>query len=201
MSLARSSGEFQIPHSSRSIASKGHSASVLFAGWLALLFLLVSVQTAAAHTEGKMQLSAQPAGPFKMTVFTSPDPAVIGEIHVAALVFMAEDARPVLDAEVFVQIQPSDGGGSTENSEAVLGDAENKLLYEAMVDVSKPGSYLVTVTIEDSEGQTGDASFELEVSSQGGFNWLLLIPVVIAGILLAIVLFKRARSQSASQAG
>jgi hypothetical protein len=165
------------------------------ATWLGiiLLFLLIASRPVEAHTEGKMQLSAEPAGPFKMTVFTSPDPAEVGEIHIAALIFTADDASPVLDANVTVELAPLDGNGSTHSVQASLGDAENKLLFEAVSDVSEPGTYLVTVTIEDPTGQQGAASFDLEVTSSGGINWLYFIPVIGLGLVVLLWLYFRGR--------
>jgi len=157
-----------------------------------------SVQPAFAHTEGKMQLAAHPAGPFKMTVFTSPDPAAIGEIHVAALIFLAEDARPVLDAEVTVTLESVDDGGTPLIVPANLGDAENKLLFEATINVEDPGEYIVTITAVDSEGGSGEASFELEVVSEGGFNWLYLIPVLVVVLIVAFWLISRSRRNISS---
>lgn len=166
--------------------------------WLAIAFISFSDQSASAHTEGKMQLSAQPAGPFKMTVFTSPDPAVVGDIHVAALIFTAEDASPVLDADVTIKMESVNGSGTPQFAPATLGDAENKLLFEAIINVDDPGAYIVTITAEDSEGGSGDASFELEVESEGGFNWLYLIPVLAVLLVAALWLFNRSRPSKTS---
>jgi hypothetical protein len=166
--------------------------------WLAIAFILSSVQPASAHTEGKMQLSAHPAGPFKMTVFSSPDPAVIGDIHIAALIFMADDASPVLDADVTIKMESIDGGGTPQIAPATLGDAENKLLFEAIINVEEPGAYIVTIAAADSEGGIGEASFEMEVVSEGGFNWLYLIPVLVVVLIAAIWLFNRSRRSKSS---
>lgn len=161
-----------------------------------VMLLLANFQPALAHTEGKMQLSAEPAGPFKMTVFTSPDPAVAGEIHVAALIFLAEDASPLLDANVLVEAKPLEDNGSIHSSPAVLGEAENKLLFEAILDISNPGRYLVTVSVEEGDGQSGEASFELDVTSGGGFNWLYLIPVILIGLVVVVwVLYRKNRQR------
>lgn len=153
---------------------------------LLVTLLLANFGPAQAHTEGKMQLSAEPAGPFKMTVFTSPDPAVTGEIHVAALIYLAEDASPLLDANVTVEMKPLEDNGPVQSSPAVLGEAENKLLFEAVLDITAPGPYLVTVTVEEGNGQSGEASFEMDVSSGDGFNWLVLIPIILIGLVVAV---------------
>jgi hypothetical protein len=161
-----------------------------------MMLLLSTFRPVLAHTEGKMQLSAEPAGPFKMTVFTSPDPAVAGDIHVAALIFLAEDASPLLDADVMVEMKPLENNGSAHSSPAVLGEAENKLLFEAILDVSTPGLYLVTVSVEEGDGQSGEASFELDVTSGGGFNWLYLIPVILIGLVVAVwALYRNSRQR------
>jgi hypothetical protein len=166
----------------------------LLAACLAAVILLVTYQPASAHTEGKMQLSAEPAGPFKMTVFSSPDPAITGDIHIAALIFVAEDARPVLDADVLVTVEPVDGEGPSQKSQAVQGDSENKLLFEAIIDVSAPGLYEVSIAVEDADGQSGQASFELEVTSDEGFNWLYIIPVIIfVLIVVVLIVFRKSR--------
>lgn len=162
-----------------------------------LLLVLLTNQPVEAHTEGKMQLSAESAGPFKMTVFTSPDPAEVGEIHVSALIFTAEDASPVLNADVTVAFAPLGGNGPTLTEQALQGDAENNLLFEAILDVAELGNYLATVTIEDPAGQQGAASFELDVTSSGGFNWLILILALFLGsaVLLWFV-FRRKQAQT-----
>ena len=69
---------------------------------LTLVILLIANNSVFAHVEGKMQLSAADAGPYKVTAWTSPDPAEIGEIHVALSIFRADDASPILDADVNV---------------------------------------------------------------------------------------------------
>ena len=164
---------------------------------LSSVLLLLSTGTVDAHTEGKMQLSAQSAGPFKMTVFTSPDPSVTGNVHVAALIFLADDASPVLDAEVLVTMVSTDSGGDSATVPATLGDAENKLLYEAIFDINDPGNYLVTVGVVSTGVGSGEASFELEILSSGGFNWFYLIPVIIIGLAIILFLLKRARKEQA----
>jgi hypothetical protein len=149
-----------------------------------VLLLAIATHTASAHTEGKMQLASEAAGPYKLTVWTSPDPAEVGPVHVASAVVMAEDASPVLDAQVFVEVTPKGAAESALRAQATSEDSTNKFLYEAVLELTEPGPYQVTVSVEGSDGSTGSASFELEVMGGGGFNWWLLLPlglVVVAG--------------------
>jgi hypothetical protein len=151
-----------------------------------LLFLLVGrPHFAEAHTAGKMQLAAEPAGPYMMTVWTSPDPAEVGEIHVALALVMAEDASPILDADVIVRLTSLDGDVSL-TGQATTENSENKFLYEAIFELDEPGPYQVGIVASGSDGTSGATSFELVVESAATFNWLYLIPIILG---LAAVAF------------
>jgi hypothetical protein len=152
--------------------------------WSALILMVVLTRPISAHTAGKMQLSAAPAGPYKMTVWTSPEPATLDELHVALAVVLAEDASPILDAEVIVQLVPVDGSPVLKEL-ATTEDSENKFLYEAIFDPPNPGFYQVDIQVIGSDGGTGDASFELEIVDNSGLNLLYIIP---AGLGIAAVL-------------
>ena len=136
-----------------------------------------------AHTEGPMQLASVPAGPFKITVWSSPDPAVVGEIHIALAVTLAEDASPVLDADVQVTFKPENEGPSI-SAQATTENSENKFLYEAVTEIIESGYYEVVISLDAAEG-TGEASFELEVESDSGINWYLIAAavVIIVGLI------------------
>lgn len=156
--------------------------TVLFAG-IIMVSLGIFIRPAEAHTAGKMQLAAAPAGPYQMTVWTSPDPATVGDLHVALAVVLAEDASPVLDATVTVQLTPLDGG-NLETEPATTDNSENKFLYEAIFEPAAAGLYQIDIQVSGVDGAVGDANFELEITDGSGFNWLYLIP---AGLGLAAV--------------
>ncbi len=144
-----------------------------------LIGLLFMTQPARGHTAGKLQLSAVPAGPYQTSVWSSPDPAVVGELHVALSVVSADDASPVFDAIVLVQMTAQEDG-ATISAPATIEDSENKFLYEAIIEPADPGAYLVTIDINGPEGGSGVVSFELEVIADPGFNPLYLIPIGLA---------------------
>lgn len=162
-----------------------------------ILLILVVVHgrgVASAHTEGKMQLAAADAGEFKLTVWTSPDPAKVeDELHVAVAVTLAEDASPVLDADVEVQLTP-DSGGQPISARALTEDSENKFLYEAVIDLQESGEYTVVVKVSGRDGSTGEASFDIEVEGSGLSNLVLigLAIIVLIGALAAIFWLRRA---------
>jgi hypothetical protein len=82
---------------------------------------------------------------------------------VAAAVASAEDALPVLDAEVFIELLPQSGQGEMLSGQATTEDSVNRFLYETIFDVPEVGLYLLSVTATGADGQQGVVSFELEV--------------------------------------
>ena len=154
-----------------------------------ILFLMfVLARTVGAHADGKMQLSAVPAGPYKMTVWTSPEPATLDELHVALAVVLAEDASPVLDAGVFVQLIPADGG-PVQAEPATTDDSANKFLYEAIFKPANPGLYQVDIQVSGNDGATGNASFNMEIEGDSGLNLLYLIPAGLGLAAFLLLLF------------
>lgn len=156
-----------------------------------LAVMMFVVMPAAAHTEGVMQLAAEPAGPYNLTVWTSPDPVGVGELHVAIAAVLAEDASPVLEADIQVQLTQEEEG-ATISGAATVENSENKFLHEAVLDVSESGNYLVTITIDGAEGETGEASFPLLVEGGSTINWTLML-VAVAVVASAVILIARYR--------
>ena len=157
--------------------------------------ILLLALPAAAHTEGVMQLSAAPAGPYKLTVWTSPDPAEVGELHVAIAAVSAEDASPILEADILVRLTPEDGGPAV-SSLATIENSENKFLHEAILDVPYGGTYLVEIFVEGADGGAGDASFPLVIESRPVLN-LPMIVATVGVVTIALFLVRRYRRASA----
>lgn len=169
--------------------------------WLASLLmagLVIFTQSVGAHTAGKLQLSAVAAGPYQLSVWTTPDPAGVGELHVALSVVSSAEAAPVLDATVMVEMSSMEDG-STFSGPATTENSENKFLYEAILEPTSPGNYIVTMQVVGSDGESGDVSFELEVIEDAGFNLLYLIPIVLVLATLFIVITTRRRKASLSE--
>ena len=155
--------------------------------------LLILPAPAAAHTNGVMQLAAVPAGPYNLTVWTTPDPATTSEeLHVAIAVVTAEDAAPVLEADIEVRLTPEDGG-SVVSGPATIENSDNKFLHEAILDVESDGNYKVEIFVEGADGGVGQASFPLLVEGGGGLDWTLVIAAVAVVVLVVILVVRRYR--------
>ncbi len=139
-----------------------------------------------------MQLASAPAGPYKLTVWTWPDPARRGEVHISIALILAEDASPVLDANVHVDMKSS-SGDVTLSAPATTENSENKFLYEVVMDVPKSGSYEITIAAVGSDNSGGEVTFQLDVVSEKTINWLLILPIatVVAGVIYWLIRKRR----------
>ncbi len=129
---------------------------------LLLLVLGLSAQPVLANG-GTIQLADQPAGPYAVTVFTSPSPIRVGTVDVSVLVKRGQSEDLVLDAQVMVTAEPIDHQGAGGTFEATHDQATNKLFYAANVSLPTPGRWKLTVQIAGREG-SGAVDFTVDVS-------------------------------------
>jgi hypothetical protein len=108
-----------------------------------------------------------------------PGSAVLGVETAGGFV---EDALPVLNAEVFIELVPKDGVGQSYEGEAVTDNSANQFLYEVIFELPDEGLYEVTVTAIGSDFQFGSVSFDLEVVTAPPLG-----PGIAALVVLAIV--------------
>ena len=150
-----------------------------------ILLLLFSVQPLAAHGGDRMlQLSDVAAGPFRLTVWTSPSILRTGEIHVETAV-IAENGVPMKDSLVYVELTPLGWVGQTYQTYARAAVEPNAFIQEAAFKLDKPGAYQVTITAMDQADRIGRTQFEVEVIDistpvKAGIYGLLLASLVAA---------------------
>ena len=162
------------------------------AAFFCALSALLIAGVAAAHGGGTPQLSGVTAGPYWLTVWTSPEPVRAGELHVTLGVGGA-DGAPVLDAEVQVEISPLPNGGVSLTGAATSAQSSNKFLYEVDFELPESGLYLVTVKVSGPEGR-GAASFELQALPAEASNWLGILLVGVGVAALAVWLRLRSHA-------
>ena len=154
---------------------------------LALIAGLLPAVAQASHGGGQVQLSEHPAGPYEITVITSPSPARTGTVKVSTMVQPAGSSDVILDARVRVSATPAGEAGAGEAHEATQDQSIVKFFYAADLEMPTEGPWQITVTIDGPEGE-GQASFEIDVQEAGLFGlvrkyiWLLVIPPA-AGLL------------------
>lgn len=148
----------------------------------ALVVLMLGLSlTALAHGGGTPQLTNEPVDSYLLSAWTSPNPALVGAVHVTAALAEASTGAAVTDPEVHVTALPVSGAGAPITAEATHVDAEIPIFYEADLQFPAAGDWRLTIAI-DGAGGTGTATFTLPVRPAGP-NWLVL-GLVGAGIVL-----------------
>ena len=157
-----------------------------------------------AHGGGTPQLVNEPAGPYWLSVWTTPDPARVGEFHLTLGLSEPGEGReagaPVLGANMQVRLEPATATtGSPVTAMATNENSTNKLFYEADVTIPAEGTWQVQIQVDGPAG-VGAASFPLEVGPPQTTNWLLLGG---GGVLLVAALFAflslRRKTQTSAQ--
>ncbi len=164
--------------------------SARLAAALCAAFVAASIVagTAAAHGGGTPQLSDTAAGPYRLFVWTQPEPWRAGEAHLTVAVILPTasstdgQGQPVMDAAVTVAL--AGPGGEALQVDAVPPALLSNPTYEADTRLPAAGPWQVTVEVAGQEG-AGAAQFSVEVLPARTVNWALLAGGAV--ILVAIV--------------
>jgi hypothetical protein len=109
---------------------------------------------------GKVQFR-QHAGPFEITLFSSPQPPRAGNVDLS--VMLQKGTETILDADVKLRLVKTEKGTITEIlARATHALATNKLLYAATVKVPSTGMWRIEVQVNEG-GKAADVSGNVEV--------------------------------------
>jgi hypothetical protein len=172
--------------------------------FLTFLFTLgclgIYPRVAAAHGGGALQLANEPAGPYLLTVWTSPPVAQAGRpLHVTVAVTTAESESPVLDAQVLVSLLPLETNNSPLSAPATTAQSVNKLFYETDFTVANIGRYQLTLHVAGMKGE-GESAFVIDVRPATNVNWLSL-GLIVFGLIVVVALWRSWESQAENRPG
>jgi hypothetical protein len=180
---------------------------------LALLVLSFVLQVAVPAqwvlaNGGTIQVSSAQAGPYQVTVLTSPSPMLAGPVDVTVAVSDPRVTDPakdntVLDAQVAVIVQQVGGGSVPSTFPATHEQATNKLLYQANVSVPSGGQWQFSVQVAGPDGG-GTVQFSSDVGSSlfglDPVQFFLTAFAVLGIIVTGVVVLVRDRRLKARQA-
>lgn len=165
----------------------------LFGGCL-LWFIVAPL--VLAHGGGTLQIASLPSGPFKLSVWTSPNTLIVTKpIHVTVGVASMSADSPVLDAAITV-VAMTEKGNIAATATATTAQSTNKLFYETDFMVPETGLYTFQVTVQNASG-SGEAIFSTPVEPAPPL-WGLLIGLLAGASLTAVGLFRLWQKQSAN---
>lgn len=156
--------------------AKASARGVLLAGLLCL-----GCARIALADGGRLRFQ-EPAGPFVVTLFTTPDPLVKGRADFSVAVEQAGEPGLVQDAQVDLVLTPEDGQGGPMVLQASHAAATSKWLEAANFSLPAPGLWRVTVRVRRG-AETGECSGEVQVRATNTQQWAWdVLPVPLAGL-------------------
>jgi hypothetical protein len=149
-----------------------------------LLVNFTGVGFAAAHGGGDLIAGPVPAGPYLVSVWVNPpDPRALEPIHFTVGLASPGDGKPVLDADIQVEMRAQNGEGLAVVAPATTEQSVNKLFYETDMEVAEPGNYETKFLVHGPDGE-GTLSLDVEVKPPSKVNWLA---IGLAGLGLVVV--------------
>ena len=148
---------------SRQTMRQGRSRRRLTGRWLFCMLLaatLVPTLTSSVRADGGVVLWRRAAGPFTVTTFSAETPLRPGVADISVLLEGARESSPVLDAQVFIELQNE--AGATIRAEATHSQATNKLLYCSLINLPAAGRWEMKVAVMHA-GESAEALGALAV--------------------------------------
>jgi hypothetical protein len=139
-----------------------------------------------AFADGGRVRFRQPAGPFVVTLFTTPDPLTKGPADFSVAVERAGAEGLVQDADVDLILTPADGHGTRLVLHASHAAATSKWLQAVNFQIPRSGVWRVTVMVHRG-AETGECSGDVRVrtSETSDLAWDVL-PVPLAVLFFAL---------------
>jgi hypothetical protein len=159
-----------------------------------LFVMVMLLAQARGFADGGTVQMRKEAGPFLITVFTSPAPLSAGPADISVLLQNLDGLTPVLDARVSVLLH-RDASSTEIKAHATREQAQNKLLYAALVALPESGKWRVSVTTLHNALRT-EIGGEIDVTqshTMAGSYWsyIALPPLMIAGFVIREWLIRR----------
>lgn len=152
--------------------------------FLLLIGLIVLVRIARA--DGGVVMCQRTSPSFTVTLFSTEMPLRPGPADFSALLEQPVGHSPVLDAQVFIDLEHENG--TTIRTEATRNQARNKLLYCSLVTLPKSGRWKMTLHVIRGD-EKADMLYDFVVAAPPPVvltNWKLIsLPPLI--IILFII--------------
>jgi hypothetical protein len=165
---------------------------------LALLLLALTARAAAAENLGpggsRVLIGDQVAGPYRLLVTSSPNPAATGTVTFVVRVSDPQSGVIARDAQVEVELVK---GATTLRQVATHEDAGSPVDFAAHIAITEEGSWNGAVRVVGPLG-TSEAKFLQQVTAPRALNTVILVGIPFVAILVVFVAFWLARTRKTS---
>jgi hypothetical protein len=147
----------------------------------------------AAHADGGRLQMRQAAGPFVVSLFTTPESPAVGPTDLSVMV--EEQGNVLLDANVVVTLTPENASVAPVIAHLSHAHTTNRLLQDAVVQLPDAGRWRAVVHVSEAAREASVAT-DLMVanhSTRRGTVWLFAVLPVCAIALFAWVQMEKRR--------
>jgi hypothetical protein len=151
---------------------------------VSLAFICTAI---AAQADGGRLQMRQAAGPFIVSLFTTPESLGVGQADLSAMIEEQGSGKVLLDADVVITLSPENGGSEAVVAHLSHAHATNRLLQDAVVQLPHAGSWRAVIQINQAGRHTSTAT-DLTVgdySARRGTVWVFTLLPVCAIALFA----------------
>jgi hypothetical protein len=136
----------------------------------------------------------QTAGPFVVSLFTTPEALAVGPADLSVMVEEQGSSTVLLDADVAVTLTPEDEGSAPVAAHLSHAHATNRLLEDAVVQLPHAGRWRAVLRVSEA-GREASVATDLTVASYSarrGTAWLFAaLPVGAIALFVWVHLAKR----------
>ena len=164
------------------------------------VFVALALASAAvmAHADGGRLQLRQAAGPFVVSLFTTPESLAVGPADLSVLVEEQGGSGVLLDPDVVLTLTPEDDASSAPViAHLSHAHAANRLLQDAVVQLPRAGRWRAVIHVREN-GREASVATELTVanySARRGAVWFFAVLPVCAIALFAWVQVAKQRAR------
>ena len=150
-----------------------------------------------AHADGGRLQLRQGAGPFVVSLFTTPESLAVGSADLSVMVEEQGGSSVLLDPDVVVTLTSEDASSAPVIAHLSHAHAANRLLQDAVVQLPRAGRWHAVIHVSDT-GREASVATELTVanySARRGTVWLFAVLPLCAIALFAWVQVAKQRAR------
>jgi hypothetical protein len=159
-----------------------------------IVALVLACAAAAAHADGGRLQMRQSAGPFVVSLFTTPESLATGSADLSVMVEEQGSGSILLDADVAVTLTSQDARLAPVIAHLSHAHATNRLLEDAVVQLPHAGRWRAVIHVSEA-GREASVTTVLTVanySARRGTVWLFaLLPVCAIALFAWVEVAKR----------
>lgn len=168
-----------------------------------IIALMLACAATAAHADGGRLQMRQAAGPFVISLFTTPESLGVGPADLSAMIEEQGGSNVLLDADIVIALTLEDGGSQPVVAHLSHAHATNRLLQDAVVELPHPGRWRAAIQVSEG-GRHVSMTTDLMVgdySARRGTEWVFaLLPMCAIALFAWVQVAKAGRDRLISRA-